>query len=62
MIANSPASDEAEEGNGKKPMKLGLLAYIHEQTAQLRTAINRLQQHGAEAIRRPLDDLSHWPH
>jgi predicted phosphodiesterase len=29
-------------------MKLGLLADIHEQTRQLRTAIAVLQQHGAE--------------
>jgi predicted phosphodiesterase len=44
----SPASSEADEGNGKKPMKLGLLADIHEHTRRLRKAIDVLQQHGAD--------------
>jgi hypothetical protein len=39
---------EAEEAKGRKRMKLGLLADIHEQTEQLRKAIDALQHHGAD--------------
>jgi predicted phosphodiesterase len=39
---------EAEEVNGSTPMKLGLLADIHEETEQLGKAIAVLQEQGAD--------------
>jgi hypothetical protein len=39
---------ETIKATGQNPMKLGLLADIHEQTRQLRRAIDVLQEHGAE--------------
>jgi hypothetical protein len=41
-------SDQADEGNGQHPMKLGILADIHEHTEHLRQAIAVLHQHGAD--------------
>jgi hypothetical protein len=40
--------EQADEGNGRHPMKLGLLADIHEHTEQLRQAIAVLHQHRAD--------------
>jgi len=44
-IHDRPGRDRGDGENGTKPMKLGILADIHEQTRELRKAIDVLQQH-----------------